>query len=110
MDPEALAMAEIARRAKAVRVGAAAPILLAGMALGVAGYLALRERFLAAIGAHSPYLTGVLSMLPALTVAWTLAAAAGRALIRRRAPSWVDEMSRAHGIPRETLAQFARIL
>jgi hypothetical protein len=131
MDRETLAMVEIARRAKTVRVAASVPILVAGIALGVAGYLALRGLLFAPIGAHSPYVAGVLSMLPAttttstlaaacvlgvltmlpaMTIAWKLAVVAGRALVRQHTPSWVDEMSRAHGIPRETLAQFARIV
>jgi hypothetical protein len=110
VDPEALAMAEVARRARRGRLAVAAPILVAGLALGVAGYVVLREAFFATIHGHVPYLTGALSILPALTLAWSAATAAGRALVRWRAPRWAEEVGAMHGVPRESLAQLASML
>ena len=103
-------MVEVARRARRVRIAVAAPILVAGLALGIAGYVVLREVFFATIHGHVPYVTGALSILPALTLAWNVASASGRALVGWRAPRWAEEVGAIHGVPGESLAQLARMV
>jgi hypothetical protein len=109
-DAEARALAEVGRRARVARISAGVPILVAGLVLGIAGYLALRELFFESIGVHSPYVTGVLSVLPAMSLAWKLGVGLGRVAVARLSPAWVAELSAAHGVPRETLEQFARMV
>jgi hypothetical protein len=110
VDPETHAMAELARRAKFVRMAVALPLLLTGLALGVVGYWVLRAVFFATVGWQVPYVTGVLTIFPALAISWKAAAAGGRALVTWRAPAWADDIGRTYGVPAHTLAHFARML
>ncbi len=104
-DPESAALTEVGRRARTTRVSVGVPVLVLGIALGIAGYFALRALFFESIGAHSPYVTGVLSMLPAMTLAWWLGAELGRLVVVLRSPAWIAELSASHGVsPGRTFA------
>lgn len=105
-----MAMSEIARRAKTLRLRVAAPIFAGGIVVGIIGYLILRELFLERIAVHVPYATAFLTMLPAMVVAWRMAVVIGRSLVRQRAPQWVEEIRTTYGVPREALEDIVRML
>ena len=109
-DHEALAFAEIARRARRVRLVIGVPAILGGIVLGGAAYFGLREVFFSMIGAHSPYVTGILSTFPVLLLAWKVATSAARGLIAQRTGAWVAELSKQHQVAPEPLEEFARAL
>ena len=109
-DPEALALAAIARRTKRVRLLVGMPLLLAGFVLGVWGYLAVRGLLLSTIGVNAPLLTGPLVVMPFVTLGWRVAVGAGRAVVRRLAPGWAEELGRQHGVTTELLEELARTL
>jgi hypothetical protein len=78
--------------------------------LGVAAYVGLREMFFDTLGAHSPYVTGIATVLPTVTLAWKIASWLARELIARRTRAWVAELAGRHDLAREPLEDFARAL
>jgi hypothetical protein len=109
-DDEALALGELARRARRTRLAVSLPMLVAAIVAGVALYVALRALFIDTLGGHVPYLTGALSMAPPIAVAWSLALRVSRRLVEIRSPSWIAELSARHQVAREMLEDLARSL
>jgi len=107
-DPEVLALGVLGRRATRVRVAVAIPMLLGGLAFGLVLYMFVRGALFGSIGAHSPYVTGGVSVLPAFALSWRSASWLSRAIVRWRAPAWVAEVAKQHGVNRETLRDFLR--
>jgi hypothetical protein len=107
-DPEVLALGVLGRRATRVRVAVAIPMVLGGLAFGLVLYMFERGALFGAIGAHSPYLTAGVSLLPAFALSWRSASWLSRAIVRWRGPEWVAEVARQHSVTAETLRDFLR--
>lgn len=86
------------------------PSLLSGIGLGVIGYFALRELFFVVMHAHQPYLTGLLTVLPAFVGSLRFARWLSDTIVRARLDGWMTEVAQAHGVSLETLADHARII
>lgn len=109
-DPELVCATELHRRADRIRRFVLAPTLLAGIALGIGGYFALREVFFATMGAHQPYLTGAVSILPSFVLSLRAARWASDALVRARIDAWTSELVSRHGVARDVLDDHVRII
>jgi hypothetical protein len=109
-DLELVCATELHRRADRIRRFVLVPSLLSGIVLGVVGYLALRELFFFTIHAHQPYVTGVLTILPAFVGSLRGARWFSDALVRARIDGWMTELTQAHGVSREALDDHARLV
>jgi hypothetical protein len=107
-DPELRALGVLGRRASRVRVAVALPMLLAGLAFGLAAYMFVRGALFGAVGAHSAYVTGAVTVLPAFGVAWRVATRLSRAIVRWRGDAWVAELALEHGVAEGSLRDFLR--
>src|SRR5262245_50314260 len=110
IDGEAAAIEELGRRARALRHAVHVPVLVAGIVLGVAAYVALRELMLAYLGAHIPWITGVLTVAPIFVLAFRVAPRLGDALAARALPRWRTEIARRYGLDEATLAETTQFL
>src|SRR5690348_14633045 len=97
-DPEVLALGALGRRATRVRVAVAVPMFLGGIVFGLTLYMFVRGALFGSIGAHSPYVTGAVTVLPAFALSWRVASWLSRAIVRSRAPAWVAEAATQHGV------------
>jgi hypothetical protein len=97
-DHEAIAIAELGSRARHARQKIYVPVLLAGMGVGVGGYVLLREVLLSSVGGHMPWLTAALTLAPAFLGGIRLAAWLADTVVARRLPGWRAELARAHGL------------
>lgn len=109
-DPEALAFDELARRAKAVRVAVGFACAFAGVGAGTVAYILVAAAFLDRVHAYSPYLNGVLAVLPAGLATWWSATRIGRAIVARRSRAWIPELVARYGVDRQALDRFSRML
>jgi hypothetical protein len=66
--------------------------------------------FFASIGAHAPYVTGVVTFGPCMASAWRMASWLSRVIVGLRMDAWVAELAAKHGIAAETLEPFVRAL
>ena len=108
-DVELACARTIHRRAEAIRRAVTVPCVLGGLALGVAGYFALREAFFATLGAHQPYVTGTLALLPPFALSFKVAQKVSDAMIRGRVRTWVRDLAREHQLSVEALTEHAEI-
>jgi len=109
-DSELVCATELHRRADRIRRFVLVPTLLSGIAVGIAGYFALRELFFLALHAHQPYVTGFLSILPAFVFSLRAARWTSDAVVRARLDGWMTELGSKHGVSLEALADHARII
>ena len=108
-DEEVIALAHLVARAQRVRRLVAAPILSAGVLLGAAVYLTLRAGVFEGIDSRAPYFIVLVTVLPLIVLAQTLAAYAGRKAIVVRSPVWIAEMTKPGESP-ALLEAFVRSL
>ncbi|MBS2011407.1 MAG: hypothetical protein JST00_00735 [Deltaproteobacteria bacterium] len=109
-DLEAIAIAELGRRAGRARAVFIVSVLVVGIGAGVVLYLALRELQLAMLGAHIPYLTGALTMFPAFGGAMRLGPRLADAYLAKRLPTWREELAKAHGLDLASLEETTKLL
>jgi hypothetical protein len=109
-DAELICATELHRRADRIRRLILAPSLIAGIGLGVFGYLALRELFFMSIHAHQPYVTGLLTMLPAFVGSLRAARWCSDAIVRARVDGWTTELAREHQIAVDVLEDHVRLI
>ena len=86
-DPELAAARELHVRADRTHKLVLVPSIVVGLAAGVAGYLVVREACFATIGAHQPYVSGLIGMLPPFILAFRAARGIADALVRRAMPA-----------------------
>jgi hypothetical protein len=110
IDGEAAAIEELGRRARALRHAVHVPVLLGGIVLGVVAYIVLRALILAHLGAHVPWITGLLTVAPVFILAFRLAPRLGDALAARALPRWRAEVARRYGLDEVTLAETTQFL
>jgi hypothetical protein len=110
LDAEAAAIAELGRRARLLRNAVHVPMLLAGIAVGVAAYVAIRALMLASLGAHVPWITGALTVGPIFALAFRLAPRVGDALAARALPRWRADVARRYGLDEAALAETTQFL
>jgi hypothetical protein len=110
IDAEAAAVAELSRRARLLRQAVHLPVLLAGIALGVALYFAVREAILAALGAHIPWLTGAITVGPVFALAFWLAPRIGDLVAARTLPAWRAALARKYGLDEQAFAETTQFL
>jgi hypothetical protein len=92
-DEEVIALARLVARAQRMRRMIGVPIVTCGVLLGAAVYAILRAGVFEGIDARAPYLIVLLTVLPLIVLAQTLAAYAGRKAIVVRSPVWIAEMT-----------------
>ena len=109
-DEEAIALARLAAKARRMRRMVSAWILGAGLLLGAAAYLFLRDRMFAGIDARAPYLTALVAVLPVVVAAQTLAAYVSRKATLARSGAWIAEIAAEPGASRMLLEAFVRAM
>jgi hypothetical protein len=109
-DAELVCATELHRRADRIRRVILVPGLLSGIALGVVGYLALRELFFATLRAHQPYVTGLLTILPAFVGSLRAARWISDTVVGARVDGWSNELAKQHGVSAEALADHVRLV
>jgi hypothetical protein len=109
-DEEAIALARLAGKARRMRRLVSVPILVAGLVVGAALYLLLRDRLFAGIDARAPYITALVAVLPIVVAAQTLAAYVSRACTRARSGAWIAEIAAEPGGSRMLLEAFVRAM
>ena len=109
VDGEAVAIAELARRAKQVRTRILVPGILGSLLAGVGLALVIREAQLIVIHAHFPYAT---ALMVAPAVAWAMRRSAKLAdrAIALRAPAWRTELAEQHGLDLGSLTELTEFL
>lgn len=110
VDAEAVAVAELGRRARRLRHAAHVPVLLLGLAVGVALYVVVREVSLTNLGVNIPWIVGPLTIGPVFVLAFRLAPRLGNALAARALPKWRAEMAQRHGLDEGALAEMTQFL
>lgn len=109
-DAEALAARELAARASKLRKRIYVPHLVVGIALGIVGYLVLREAQLRSYGMHVPYVTAGMSFAPCFLGAVWLGRRAADAAVRLKMRKWCDELIARHRLAPGTLDDYASFL
>ena len=97
----------LGRRADRVRHAVAWPCVVMGVLAGYVGYLVVREIQFAIIGVNFGWLSAVAGGIPPLMASAFVARWIGRAIVRRRAPTWIMEISNQTGASREELTDIA---
>jgi len=110
LDAEAAAIEELGRRARLLRNAVHVPMLIGGIGLGVAAYIALRALILAYVGAHIPWMTGGLTVGPIFALAFRLAPRLGDALAARALPRWRADVAKRYGLDEAALAETTQFL
>jgi hypothetical protein len=109
-DGEALAIAEIGRRAQRTRKIIIVPFLAVGVACSVVLYVLLREWQFAANGAHIPWLTGVLSFTPSFGGSLMLAPRLANSVVALMLPRWRSALAREHGLDEAAFEETTRLV
>jgi hypothetical protein len=110
LDPEAVAIAAISRRAGRVRAAVVVPLLLAGIGSGAVLYVVLRQLQFEATGAHIPWLTGTVSFAPTFGGAFWLAPRLAGRILRPLLERWRAELATAHGLDLGAFTEITRLL
>jgi hypothetical protein len=93
-----------------LRQGVHIPVLLLGVATGVAMYLIVRHALLEYLGAHVPWITGALTVGPIFVLAFRLAPRVSDALAARALPRWRASLARRYGLDADALAETTKFL
>jgi hypothetical protein len=104
---ELQAAATLGQRRSAFETRVLLAAILSGVVAGVFGYFAMSEWQLRLFPMAFGRVSIVGFVAPLLASAWLGSRLAGR-LLRRRTPAWVDEVARAHAVPRERLLGLVR--
>ena len=110
LDPEAVAIATLGTRARRLRGTVHVVVLLTGLAAAVALYFGLREFFFSVFHAHSPWVTGLLSIAPALRLTLRVAPWAANGLANRMLPTWRKELATRHGLDAALLEETTQFI
>jgi hypothetical protein len=109
-DPQLAAVAELGRRVTRTRIVILVPTVLGGIALGGLMYVVLRDWQFAHRGAHSPWITAVLSLVPTFGASLVLAPKIAQAVLRVLFPRWLSSLARAHELDEAELEETTRFL
>ena len=109
IDREAEALKDLGRRVNRVRGWVAGVSIVIALVLGAAGYIFLRELLFDLVGAHSPYVTGAVTIGLALSVGHFATTWIGRLVIRWRAGAWVEAARARHEVAADPLWQYLSI-
>ncbi len=105
-DNEELALREFGRRVVRVRGAIAGACAFFGIALGMTGYMLLRQIQLDSNGVHVPMLTGALGFAPPFAIMFALAGWLGKKAVRSRKTPWIAELAQKHKVSESRLDEF----
>ncbi len=109
-DQEALAIAELGRRAQRLRSIIVVPLILLGVAAGFYTYGELRDWQLDARGAHMPGLTAVASFVPTFGASLWLSPRVANALAARVIPRWRAAIARKYGLDARVFEEMTKFV
>jgi hypothetical protein len=105
-DREAEALKDLGRRVSRARSWVAGLSVSAGLAIGVAAYIKLRQLQLDLVGVHRPYITGAVTVGVAFAMSGLAAKWIGRLVVRLRSPAWIEAVRTRYEVAPDPLREF----
>jgi hypothetical protein len=109
IDREAEALKDLGRRVSRVRGWVAGLSISIALVAGAAGYILLRQLLFDLVGAHSPYVTGAVTIGLALSVGHFATTWIGRLVVRWRSGAWIEAARARYEVAADPLRQYLDI-
>ena len=110
-EVERAAILVLATNAARVRRATLLTGICFGLVASAVGYLVLRElQVFAFLGWYSPWLSAVVGGVPPFLGSIRVAGRVANSLVQRRAPTWIDEVTRLYRVKPSTLSEYVDLL
>lgn len=109
-DREGLALIDLGQRRTRLRSRILFVFLIAGAALGVPGYMIVREIQFAMAGVAFPKLSAAIGFFVPFAGCGAAGLAVARRMLRLRMNAWLDDVSRHYKVKRERLTEVTDLL